>query len=334
MKFAIIDANNLVHRSKHVVKDYGNFDDAVGLVLTIVFNSMKKSYEKFGCEHAVVCFDSYSWRKDHYPEYKGDRPEKDEKYKIIVKVLTDFREFLEKCTNVTVLESNGIEADDFVARWTQVHNNPEFEHIIISADGDFKQLVRPGVELYDPIRYHLYTTDGIFFQDGKKIGRNIPSVEKHGQTWKVKLDKEDNPMTFDPEWEIFKLCIRGKKNNMLPAWPNIRETKMRVAFNDRGGLAWNNFINSSWMAPDDKGKHTVSVPVRPRYDTNLLLTDLRRQPDDIVEKMDDAINNALNRERKRMVGAYFTKFCGKYRLPKLVQNPYAIVALLSAPYDI
>lgn len=335
MKFAIIDANNLVHRSKHVVKDYGNFDDAVGLVLTIVFNSMKKSYEKFGCEHAVVCFDSYSWRKDHYQEYKGDRPEKDEKYKIIVKVLKDFREFLEKCTNVTVLEGDGIEADDFVARWTQVHDDPSFEHIIISADGDFKQLVREGVELYDPIRFHLYTKEGIFFQDGKKVGRATKTVEKHGQTWKVKTEKDsDKPMKFDPEWEIFKLCIRGKKNNMLPSWPGVHETKMWDAFNDRGGVKWNNFINSSWKAPDADGKPTVTVEVRPRYDMNLLLTDLRRQPEDIIEKIDDTINKALDKERKRMVGAYFTKFCAKYRLPKLAQNPYALVALLSAPYDI
>ena len=143
MKFAIIDANNLVHRSKHVVGEYATLDEAVGLMITIVFNSMKKSFEKFGCEHAVVCFDSHSWRKEYYPEYKGDRDHKgDKKYEAVLKVLKDFRDFLENCTNVTVLEESGIEADDFVARWTQIHDDPQFEHVIISADGDFKQLGR------------------------------------------------------------------------------------------------------------------------------------------------------------------------------------------------
>ncbi len=333
MKFAIIDANNLVHRSKHVVKDYGDFDAAVGLVLTIVFNSMKKSFEKFGCEHAVVCFDAYSWRKDVYPEYKGDRDRKDDKkYQIIVKVLKDFQEFLKDCTNVTVLEKHGIEADDFIARWTQTHNDPGFQHVIISADGDFKQLVREGVDLYDPIRYHLYTIDGIFFQDGKKIAKGTETVTKYDQEWKVKMVKDSDPPvaeTFEPEWEIFKLCVRGKKNNMLPAWPNVRETKMREAFEDRGGVKWNNFINNFWKAPDGE-----SMSVRERYEMNLLLTDLRRQPDDIIEKIDDTIHKALDRDLKKMVGAHFVKFCGRYGLVRLAQSPYAIVALLAAPYDV
>ncbi len=333
MRFVIIDANNLVHRAKHVIKDHGNFDDAVGMVLTIVFHSMKKSYEKFGCEHAVVCFDSYSWRKDVYPEYKGDRDRKDDvKYKIIIQVLNDFRDFLKDCTNVTVLEREGIEADDFVARWTQVHNDPAFSHVIISADGDFKQLVREGVDLYDPIRYTLYTNGGVFYQDGKKIARGTPTMHKYDQVWKTKLDNQDNSVTFEPEWEIFFKCIRGRKNNMLTAWPNVWETKMRAAFETKGTdnpMKWNNFINSFWKAPDGE-----SISVRDRYEKNLLLTDLRRQPQDIVDKMDDTINAALGKEHKHMVGAHFTKFCGKYNLPKLAQNPSVIVQILYAPYDI
>ena len=99
-------------------------------------------------------------------------------------------------------------------------------------------------------------------------------------------------------------------------------------------MTWNNFINSIWKAPDAEGKATVSVPVRPRYEMNLQLTDLRRQPEHIIDAIDSAINESLDRERKRMVASYFVKFCGKYRLPKLAQNPHAIVTLLSAPYDI
>lgn len=329
MKFAIIDANNLVHRSKHVVSNYASLDEAVGLVLTIVFNSMRKSFEKFGATHAVVCFDSYSWRKDLYEEYKGDRPKKDEKYEVIRRVLIDLRDFLRDDTNVTVLEEGGVEADDFIARWTQVHDDPAFEHVIISADNDFKQLVRHNVVLYDPIRHHLFTEKGIYYQDGKKVAKDQPTAEMYGQTWKVKLDKQGQPVTFEPEWEIFKLCVRGKKNNMMSAWPNVRETKMREAFDNRGDIKWNNFINSVWKAPDGE-----SIKVRERYELNRKLADLRCQPKDIVTKIDDAINHALDREKKQMVGAYFTRFCGKYNLVKLSQNPKSIVQLLSAPYDI
>lgn len=331
MKFCIIDASNLVHRAKHVISRYDSFDECVGLTLTIVFNSIKKSYEKFGAEHCVACFDSVSWRKEIYSDYKGDRaqetsPVKREENEIIWKVLKDLREFLQEYTNVTVLHETGIEADDFVARWTQLHDDESFEHIIVSADGDFKQLVRPGVELYDPIRNYLYSTDGIYFQDGKKARKDQLTVERHGETWKVKLNGDGEPETFEPEWELFQLCIRGKKNNLKSAYPRVRTNKMREAYDDRGGPKWNDFINSIWGPEDNR------QCVRTRYEENRMLIDLRKQPEEIVGVMDEAINRALEKENKMMVGAYFARFCGKYKLKNLVSNASAISQLLSAPY--
>ena len=119
MKFAIIDVNNLVHRSKHVVSNYESFEACVALTLTILFGSLRKSYEKFGAEHCVACFYSRSWRKDVFADYKGDRekdnsPIKLEEREIIKDVLIKLQEFLREHTNVTVLSANGIEADDFV----------------------------------------------------------------------------------------------------------------------------------------------------------------------------------------------------------------------------
>lgn len=331
MKFCIVDASNLVHRAKHVVQQYDSFDECVGLVLTIVFNSLKKSYEKFGAEHCVACFDAASWRKDHYPEYKADRdkessPQKVEESEIIFTVLKDLRKFLQEFTNVTVLFKNGMEADDFVARWVQLHNDENFEHIIVSGDGDFKQLVRPGVELYDPIRNFLYASDGIFYQDGKRARKDQLTVEKHGETWKVKVDREGTPETFEPEWELFQLIIRGRKNNLRTCWPRVYKTKMRAAFDDRGGPLWNDFINAIWGPEDNR------QCVRERYELNRILLDLRCQPVEIRYRMDEAINDSLGKENKMMVGAYFARFCGKYRLKRLASQATAITQLLSSPY--
>ena len=335
MKFVIIDINNLVHRAKHVVSNYDSFDECVGMVLTIVFNSMKKSYEKFKAEHCVACFDSRSWRKGEYPDWKGDRTaysdktdQEKEQADVIIKVLDDLKEFLNKSTNVTVLSTDEIEADDFVARWVQLHNDGEFKHVIVSADGDFKQLVTPNTDLYDPIRNTLYTSTGVYFEDGKRAGKSTPTIQKYGQIWKVKYNKKTlEPETFEPEWELFKVCIRGVKNNTKSAFPRVYETKMRTAFEDKGGLIWNNFINSTW------GPEEARNSVRERYDLNKTLMDLRCQPDRIVSIIDDSINTALDKERKQMVGAHFARFCGKYNLPRLASNPNSIVDLLSSPYD-
>ena len=332
MKFALVDVNNLVHRAKHVVSSYDSFDDCVGMCLQIVFGSLRKSYEKFGAEHCVACFDSYSWRKDVFPEYKGDRnldqsPVKLEENEIIKTVLNDLRKFLQEHTNVTVLDEQGVEADDFIARWTQLHNDPAFTHVIISADGDFKQLVRPGVELFDPIRNVLYTVDGVFFDDGKRPKKGQLTVDRHNETWKVKFKKDsDQREMVEPEWELFEKCIRGKKNNLRTAYPRVRTTKMRAAFEDRGGPLWNDFINAIWGDGDRR------QCVRQRYEFNRSMLDLRCQPQHIIEKMDTAIEAAMDKPAKTMVGAYFAKFCGKYRLVRLHQQASAIVQILAAPY--
>ena len=338
MKFCIIDINNLVHRSKHVIKNYDSFDECVGLVLTIVFNSIKKTYDRFGAEHCVACFDSYSWRKDIYKIYKANRekdfndlsPQKIEEHQIIKTVLNDLRQFLKDFTNVTVLDAPAVEADDFIARWVQLHIDDVFEHVIISGDGDFKQLVRKNVELFNPLTPNtLYTMEGVFVFDGKKPGKNLTAY-KHGQTWKIKMNKKTGkPETFEPEWELFKKCIRGdSSDNIKSAFPRVRETRMRKAWEDRGGLEWNNFINETWGPEDDRQS------VRKRYELNQKLVDLTKQPEHIILLMDETTTEALNKSRKQMVGTYFMKFCSRYELNNLMNQSDSIVRILSSPYDV
>ncbi len=332
MKFAVIDVNNLVHRSKHVVSNYESFDACVAMTLTILFGSLRKSYEKFGAEHCVACFDSYSWRKTVFSDYKGDRekddsPVKLEEREIIKDVLIKLQQFLEEHTNVTVLACEGMEADDFVARWTQLHDDPSFEHIIVSADGDFKQLVREGVELFNPISNTLYTVDGVFYDDGNRPKKTQTTVERHGMRWKVKYKKNsDEPEIVEPEWELFEKCIRGRKNNLRTAWPRVTTKKMRAAFDDRGGPVWNDFINAIW------GEEGARQSVRERYEFNRSLLDLTAQPPEIVEIMDLVIDKAIDTKPKTMVGAWFSKFCGRFRLVKLVDQAVPITQLLAAPY--
>ena len=331
MKYCIVDVNNLVHRSKHAVGHYDTFDECVGMVLSILFGSLRKTYEKFGAEHCVACFDSSSWRKEVFPEYKADRkrddsPVKLEEDEIIHQVLSDLRNFLEQSTNVTVLYAEGVEADDFVARWTQLHHHDGFTNVIISADGDFKQLVREGVELYDPIRMHLYTIDGVFYQDGYKAAKDQRVVQRHGETWKVKINKEGEAEFVEPEWELFVKCIRGKKNNLKSAYPRVRTNKMREAFDDKGGPKWNDFINSMWGEEDNRQS------VRERYDFNRNLMDLRRQPANIVQRMDRTIDVATDRETTAMIGAWFNRFCTTYGLVRLKEQAKFYMPILSAKY--
>jgi len=334
MKFCIADSNNLAQRTKHAIKNFSTVDDCVGMILQGFFGSLHKSYVRFGSKHCVACFDApRSWRRDIYPEYKTKEDKtlsemeihRDEAVKI---ALVELQEFLEEHTNVTVLKADTLEADDFIGRWAQLHEDPMFSHIIISSDGDFRQLItRPGIEMYNPLHGILYTTEGVYVNDGKKAARGHPFVRKYGEKWKIKLNKNTGePETFDAEWELFFKCIRGDTSDTIKsAYPNVFETTMRKAFNDRGGPEWNNFLLKTW------GKNKILV--RDRYDFNKSLIDLSQQPENIKLLMEETIERSLDQPVSQMVGAYFAKYCSKHRLHRLQSQASSITRLLAAPYE-
>ena len=350
MKFCIVDVSNLVHRAKHSVSrrdmsrnPYDPFGDLpqddpddlrVGLILTVVFSGLLNTFQKFDSDHCVAAFDSRSWRRDFMPEYKANRrdrvktPQDVHDHELITRTIDELRDFLKEYTNVTVLEAPGAEADDFIGRWVQLHDDPAFSHVIMSADGDFKQLVRDEVDLYNPMTHVLYTMDGVFHQDGKKVKSTDRTVDRYGQVWKVKLDKKTKvPMEFDPEWELFEKCIRGDvSDNIRSAWPRVSTVRMKKAF--YGSTEdWNNFINSTWGTDGEKKS------VRELYDRNKTLIDLSLQPEKIISVIDDQIESELDKELNRMVGSYFAKFCSKYSLSKLSQRADHFTNLLSLQYS-
>ena len=60
-----------------------------------------------------------------------------------------FKEFVTDKTNCTVHIIRVLEADDPIAGWIQAH--PNDDHVIISTDGDFAQLIAPNVKQYNGV---------------------------------------------------------------------------------------------------------------------------------------------------------------------------------------
>lgn len=201
--------NNLVNRAVHVVKTTPDHREWIARTYAIIFQSIAKVAGKFAADHCVACFDSYSWRETIYQIYKENRrhdlsEKKLETKKVSHMVLREFVVYLRDKTNMTVLEAPGVEADDFVARWVQRHQDTTHSHVIISNDADFKQLVGPGTDLYDPIPAVLYTSDGVYYQDERK-DPNHPSTHRYGETWKIRYAQPKSTMVyrhgFDDGWK-------------------------------------------------------------------------------------------------------------------------------------
>lgn len=326
MTYIIVDAANMFFRARHVVRG-DDIDTKIGMAMHIIFSSVNKAWRDFRGSHVVFCFEGRSWRKDFYTPYKAHRkvakekltPAELEEDAAFFEAFDQFREFLHEKTNVTVLQAQGCEADDFIARWIQTH--PDDEHVIISSDSDFYQLINDNVSQYNGISNQHITIDGIFNDKGK------PVVDK----------KTGEPKTIgDPNWLLFEKCIRGDtSDNIFSAYPGARKkgTKNKIgmleAFEDRTGMGfnWNNFMLQRWT--DHNGDEHV---VRDDYKRNETLIDLTAQPEDIKAILDGSIINAVQAEHKGQVGIHFMRFCGKNNLVRVGDNADDHSRYLSASY--
>ena len=307
--YLLFDSANTFFRARHVVRGDDIFTKT-GLALHICMNSVKKCWERFNADHVVFCFEGRSWRKDFYPAYKQNRkvtrdamtPAEQEADKVFWEIFDEFKTFVENKSNCTTLQHKQLEADDLIAGWVQSH--PDDNHVIVSSDSDFYQLLSENVSQYNGITDTHITING-FFDD-----KNNEIIDK-----KTKLPKS----APDPEWLLFEKCMRGdSSDNVFSAFPKVRTTKLKDAFQDRQsqGFIWNNIMLSRWV--DHNGKERT---VRDEYATNQQIIDLTQQPNDIKQIITQTITSATESPKEvANVGIHMLKFCNKHELVRIRDN--------------
>jgi DNA polymerase-1 len=98
--------------------------------------------------HLAIIFDKSenSFRKEIYPPYKSHRPEPPED---LVPQFPLMRDTV-RAFGLTPIEQDRFEADDLIATYARQASERGADVLIVSADKDLMQLVRPGVAMYDP----------------------------------------------------------------------------------------------------------------------------------------------------------------------------------------
>ena len=153
MTHILVDTANTFFRARHVIN--GDADLKLGMAFHITLNSIKKAWQDFEGTHVVFCSEGRSWRKDYYEPYKRNRQvardalteKQQEEDTIFWEAFDTFKDFVSEKTNCTVLQHKELEADDLIAMWTQEH--PNDDHVIISTDSDFYQLLADNVTKYN-----------------------------------------------------------------------------------------------------------------------------------------------------------------------------------------
>ena len=326
MKYILVDTANTFFRARHIIR--GNLNEKIGMALHVTFNSIRKAWNDFDADHVVFCLEGRSWRKDFYAPYKRNRSDaravltaaQQEEEEVFWETFDEFKTFIEGKTNCTVLHNANLEADDLIAGWVQAH--PKDEHIIISTDGDFAQLVAPNVTQYNGVSNTTIKHDGYFDDKGKRVIDKKTGKEKEAP---------------NPQWLLFEKCMRGDtSDNVFSAYPGVRVkgTKNKVglqeafADKDKKGYSWNNMMLQRWV--DHEGKeHRVLED----YERNVILCDLSAQPQNIRKIINDTIEDATETPKEvGQVGIKLMKFCAKHDMVKISEQAQSFSEPLNARY--
>jgi 5'-3' exonuclease len=324
--YVLVDTANTFFRARHVIR--GDLDTKVGMAFHITLAGVRKAWNDFKADHVVFCLEGRSWRKDFYEPYKRNRSdaraahtEKEEQEdKLFWEAFDTFKDFVGTKTNCSVLQNQQLEADDLIAGWVQAH--PNDNHVIISTDGDFAQLISPNVKQYNGVTETTITHEGYFDKKGLRV------IDK-----KTKLEK---PAPI-PEFMLFEKCMRGdKSDNVFSAFPGVRVkgTKNKVglteafADKDNKGFNWNNMMLQRWV--DHNG---VEHRVLDDYNRNVVLCDLTAQPANIRSIINDTIEDAIEQPKQiTQVGLRLMKFCALWDLQRVSEQAQSYAEPLQARY--
>ncbi len=305
----IIDASNILYRTffAHIKEA---LDVNVGMCHHIALSTINKYFTNTKADDVILAFDDYSWRKAYtknlskcvtYKKYKGTRrkdmsPSDKEKMEKFDSHIQEFVDLFRERTRVVVLHRKYLEADDLIAGYIQAH--PEDEHILISSDKDFMQLlVRNNLKIIDPM------TD------------KERTLEEHNN---------------DPDFFMFEKCLRGDTgDNVMSSYPRIRQTKIEEAYRD--ALVRTNIMQNKFtvLVNDDDGvPQELEFTTQEVFDENVLLMDLTAQPDYIRDLIDETITDAIE-NRGKFNYMEFLRFCGKYELNAIRERADSYVPMLS-----
>jgi 5'-3' exonuclease len=328
MRYLLVDASNTFFRARHVAARGSDQWTKLGFAIHLTISGIHKAIKDLGGDHVVLCLERRSWRKDFYEPYKRNRQaaresmtdDQAEEDKLFYEAYDEMCDFFRDKTNCTVLKVERAEADDCIARWIALH--PDDEHVIISSDSDFHQLITDRVTQFNGINNEWIMRNGVFND------RMKPVIDK-----KTGLQKDIG----DPKFVLFEKIMRGDgSDNVMSAYPGVRTkgTKNKVglqeAFADMGkkGYNWNNMMLQRWTDPDGT-EHRVLDD----YERNKQLIDLTAQPEDLKAAFDAAIKTQAQHKIQGQVGSHLLKFCGKYELNRISEQVSSYAEWMKKGYE-
>lgn len=149
-RLILVDGSGYIFRAFHALPPMTR-PDGTHVNAVFGFTQMLSQFlAKHAATHIAVVFDAArtTFRNEIYAEYKAHRPEPPPE---LIPQFSLIREATD-ALGVCCIEQPGYEADDMIAAYAKAFVAEGGTVSIVSSDKDLMQLVRPGVEMLDPIK--------------------------------------------------------------------------------------------------------------------------------------------------------------------------------------
>lgn len=168
----IIDGDYILNRNVFSLnKDrllYGNLYESLLLSTETYCNWFPFSKKYF------ISDTKSNWRKEVYPEYKGNRSKDDViDWEFVYTTYTEFKESIPH--NMILREKPRVEGDDWISYLTKYHNSLGESVLIVSNDGDIKMLIESRKDYMNIMVNEMFNKNYIFLPEDYKTWLSLYS---------------------------------------------------------------------------------------------------------------------------------------------------------------
>lgn len=220
-KICLIDGSGYIFRAFYALPPLNAPD---GTPVNAVFgftNMFMRLTSKIKCDYCLVLFDAKrrNFRNDIFPDYKATRKETPEElipqFPLIHKAV--------EALNLHFLEMDGFEADDLIATYANVALAQGVEVVVVSGDKDLMQLIRPGVEFYDPMKDKFFSPEDVKEKFGVYPDRVVDVQALSGDS----IDNVPGVPGIGPKTAAQLVNEYGSLEGVLQHAPEIKQEKRR-----------------------------------------------------------------------------------------------------------
>jgi DNA polymerase-1 len=241
----LFDFNNLLHKALAIHPDLSFGGKRTGGLYGFI-QQFVKNVGLFFPDNIVVCSDGHPYfRKDIYPDYKGDRKKvHDIEFFEIIKESRKHCELFLGTLDIQFWKVPGFEADDLFAFLCQEYQKQFASIVIVSSDDDLFQLLK-----WDNVKLQrnkvLYTRanfdseyndlspdlDWVYIKAMAGTHNGVPGLPRVGMITALKIfrDKERFEKIYKEHsslLDVYKRCIELPfSTNTVPAIPKLESTR-------------------------------------------------------------------------------------------------------------